>query len=271
LFVVTPSRGWIFPQLKRFWEYRELLLFLSWRDVKERYKQTILGMFWAILQPFITMVAFTIFFGKLGQLPSDGIQYALFTYTALLPWQLFSGCVTASANSLVRDRQLITKVYFPRLILPLSTVLVGLLDFGLAFTVLLALMAYYHVYPSFAAIALLPLFLLLAIATSLAVGIWLAALNVRYRDVQYTLVFMTQFWLFMTPVAYPSSLVPAEWRVFYSLNPMVGVVDGFRWVLLGTAKQPDPSVFVSMFITSILLAGGLIYFRRSEASFADVV
>lgn len=271
LFVVTPSRGRIFLQLKRLWEYRELLFFLSWRDVKVRYKQTVLGIVWAVLQPLMTMVVFTIFFGKLAQLPSDGMRYALFTYTGLLPWQLFSSCLAASANSLVRDQQLMTKVYFPRLIIPLSTVLVALLDFSISFAVLLGIMAYYGTYPTAIGISLLPAFVLLAIAASLAIGIWLAALNVRFRDVQYTVPFLTQLCLFMTPIAYPTSLVPAEWRTIYSLNPTVGVIEGFRWALLGHTKPPVTAIFVCILMTSILLLGGLIYFRRSEASFADVV
>ena len=271
LFIVMPSKGRFFLQLKRLWEYRELLFFLSWRDVKVRYKQTTLGILWAILQPLMTMVVFTILFGKLGQLPSDGIRYALFTYTGLLPWQLFSSCLGASANSLVRDQQLITKVYFPRLVIPLSTVLVALLDFSISFAVLLGMMVYYGTYPTTTGISLLPAFVLLGIAASLAIGIWLAALNVRYRDVQYTVPFLTQLWLFMTPIAYPTSLVPVEWRTIYSLNPMVGVIEGFRWALLGHMKPPVIAILVSILMTSILLLGGLIYFRRSEASFADVV
>ena len=270
LFVVTPSRGWSVPQFTSLWEYRELLYFLIWRDVKVRYKQTALGILWAVLQPFMTMVVFSIFFGALGQFPSDGVPYPIFAYTALLPWQLFVGSLAASGNSLVGNQQLITKVYFPRLVVPLSAVCVGLIDFSLSFVILLGMMLYYSLYPT-AAVLLLPLFVLLAVATALAVGLWLATLNVQYRDVQYTIPFLTQFWLFITPVAYPSSMVPEQWRMLYSLNPMVGVVDGFRWALLGQTTKPDAAIFLSVLVTGILLLGGLYYFRRMETTFADVV
>jgi lipopolysaccharide transport system permease protein len=269
-FVVTPSQGWSLPKFASLWEYRELLYFLIWRDVKVRYKQTALGILWAVLQPFMTMVVFTIFFGKLGQFPSDGVPYPIFAYTALLPWQLFAGSLTASGNSLVGNQHLITKVYFPRLIVPLSAVCVGLVDFSLSFVILLGMMAYYGIYPT-VAILLLPFFVVLAVVTALAVGLWLATLNVEYRDVQYTIPFLTQFWLFITPIAYPSSMVPEQWRMLYSLNPMVGVVDGFRWAMLGQTTKPDVAVFLSILITGILLLGGLYYFRRMERSFADKV
>jgi lipopolysaccharide transport system permease protein len=269
-FVLAPSRGWNALEFASLWQYRELLYFLVWRNVKVRYKQTALGILWAVLQPFMTMVVFTIFFGKLGQFPSDGVPYPIFAYTALLPWQLFAGSLVASGNSLVGNQQLITKVYFPRLIVPLSAVFVGLIDFGLSFIILLGMMAYYGIYPT-AAVLLLPFFVLLAVATALAVGLWLATLNVKYRDVQYTLPFLTQFWLFLTPIAYPSSMVPEAWRTLYSLNPMVGVVDGFRWTLLGQTTKPDVAMFLSIVVTGILLLGGLYYFRRMERTFADVV
>jgi lipopolysaccharide transport system permease protein len=269
-FVVTPSQGWSLPKFASLWEYRELLYFLIWRDVKVRYKQTALGILWAVLQPFMTMVVFTIFFGKLGQFPSDGVPYPIFAYTALLPWQLFAGSLTASGNSLVGNQHLITKVYFPRLIVPLSAVCVGLVDFSLSFVILLGMMAYYGIYPT-VAILLLPFFVVLAVVTALAVGLWLATLNVEYRDVQYTIPFLTQFWLFITPIAYPSIMVPEQWRMLYSLNPMVGVVDGFRWAMLGQTTKPDVAVFLSILITGILLLGGLYYFRRMERSFADKV
>ncbi len=270
LFVVTPSRGWISLQLGSLWEYRELLYFLVWRDVKVRYKQTVLGVLWAVLQPFMTMVVFSIFFGRLGQMPSDGLPYPIFTYTALLPWQLFAGSLAASGNSLVVNQELVTKVYFPRLVIPLSAVFVGLVDFSVSFVILLGLMMYYAITPTVAVVCV-PLFVLLALAAALAVGVWLAALNVQYRDVQYTIPFLTQFWLFLTPIAYPSSLVPEQWRMLYSVNPMVGVVDGFRWALLGQTTPPDTSIGVSLLVTSILLLGGLVYFRRMERSFADMV
>jgi len=270
LFVVTPSRGWSLPQFASLWEYRELLYFLIWRDVKVRYKQTVLGILWAVLQPFMTMVVFTIFFGELGQFPSDGLPYPIFAYTALLPWQLFAGSLAASGNSLVGNQHLINKVYFPRLIVPLSAVCVGLIDFSLSCVILLGMMAYYGIYPT-AAILLLPFLVGLAVATALAVGLWLATLNVEYRDVQYTIPFLTQFWLFITPVAYPSSMVPEQWRMLYSLNPMVGVVDGFGWALLGQMTKPDATIFLSILVIGILLLGGLYYFRRMETTFADVV
>jgi lipopolysaccharide transport system permease protein len=271
LFVVEPCRGWRSLQLKKIWEYRELLFFLSWRDMKVRYKQTALGALWGVIPPLMTMVVFTIFFGKLGGLPSDGIPYWLFSYAALLPWQLFASCLGTSARSVAREEPLLTKVYFPRLIVPLSTVPVALVDFSLSLSLLLGIMAYHGLYPKAAALACLPLFLLLAVLTALAFGIWLAALNVRYRDVQHALPFLTQFWLFITPIAYPATLVPAGWRWLYSLNPMVGVVEGFRWALLPQAQPPDARLLISVVVVAIVLAGAVVYFRRSEAFFADWV
>jgi len=268
--VIEPSRGWAALRLREVWEYRELLFFLVWRDIKVRYKQTALGATWAVLQPFLTMVVFSIFFGSLAKIPSDGIPYPIFAYTALLPWQLFAHALTESGNSLVGNRQLITKVYFPRLVIPISAVLAGLVDFAIAFGVLLCMMFYYGIVPT-AAILTLPLFLVLATATALAVGLWLSALNVEYRDVRYTIPFLTQFWLFATPIAYPSSLVPERWRALYGLNPMAGVVEGFRWALLGKTGAPGSLVIVSFLIVSATLIGGLVYFRRMEKTFADVV
>ena len=266
--VIRPSRGWVSLDLRDLWRYRELLYFLTWRDIKVRYKQTIFGAVWAIVQPFLTMVVFSVFFGRLVQVPSDGIPYPIFAYSGLLPWQLFSQAVTRSGNSLVANRHLITKVYFPRLAIPISAVLPGLVDFGIAFVVLLAMMIYYRVSPT-AAVLTLPLFLLLAVAAALAVGLWLSALNIQYRDVGYTIPFLTQFWLFATPIVYPSSLVPERWRALYGLNPMVGVVDGFRWALLGKAP-PGPLLAISVVVVVLLLIGGLYYFRRMEKTFADV-
>lgn len=268
--VIRPSRGWVSLKLQDLWEYRELLYFLVWRDVKVRYKQTVLGAAWAILQPFLTMVVFSIFFGRLAGVPSDGIPYPVFAYTALLPWQLFAHALTESGNSLVANQQLITKVYFPRLVIPISAVLAGLVDFSIAFVVLLGMMFYYGIVPTAAASAL-PLFILLAIATALAVGLWLSALNVQYRDVRYTIPFLTQFWLFATPIAYSSSLVPEQWRALYGLNPMAGVVEGFRWALLGKSGGVGPLMIVSALVVGVLLVGGLVYFRRMEKTFADVV
>jgi len=270
LTVIRPSRHLFSLRLRELWEYRELLYFLVWRDVKVRYKQTVLGAAWAILQPFLTMVVFSIFLGRLAGIPSEGIPYPIFAYTALLPWQLFAHALTESGNSLVANQQLITKVYFPRLVIPISAVLAGLVDFCIAFVVLLGMMVYYGVLPTKAVLAL-PLFLLLALATALAVGLWLSALNVQYRDVRYTLPFLTQFWLFATPIAYPSTLIPEQWRVVYGLNPMAGVVEGFRWALLGTGQGAGPMVVVSAIVVTALLIGGLVYFRWMESSFADII
>ena len=268
--VIQPSKGWLKLNLSDLWEYRELLYFLVWRDVKVRYKQTILGAAWAILQPFLTMVVFSIFFGRLAKVPSDGLPYPIFTFTALLPWQLFAHALGESGNSLVANQQLITKVYFPRLIIPISAVLAGLVDFAIAFVVLLAMMFYYGIVPTIA-ILTLPLFIMFAVATALAAGLWLSALNVEYRDVRYTIPFLTQFWLFATPIAYSSRLVPERWRALYGLNPMAGVVEGFRWALLGKSGGISPMVIVSVLAVIALLVSGLIYFRRMEKTFADVI
>jgi lipopolysaccharide transport system permease protein len=256
--------------LKDIWEYRELLYFLVWRNIKIRYKQTALGAAWAILQPVLTMLVFTMLFGRLAKVPSDGIPYPVFALTALLPWQLFAFALTESSNSLVASQNLITKVYFPRLIVPLSSTLSGLVDFAISFFALLVLMMYYHVMPG-KAVVWLPAFLLLALATALAVGLWLSALNVKYRDVRYTIPFMTQFWMLATPVAYSSSLIPEPWRRWYGLNPMAGVVEGFRWALLGKSGGVGPLLWVSLAAVLLLLTGGLFYFRRTESTFADIV
>ncbi len=270
LFVIEPTRGWSALQLRALWEYRELLYFFVWRDVKARYKQTALGAAWAILQPFLMMVAFSIFFGYLVQIESDGFPYPVFAYTALLPWQLFSNALTESGNSLVTHRDLLTKVYFPRLLLPLSAVLSGLVDFGVAFIVLLGMMYYYSIVPT-AAILALPLFVVFACMTALAVSVWLAALNAQYRDVRYTISFLTQIWLFATPIVYPVSMIPEAWRPLYGVNPMVGVVEGFRWVLLGKSDALNVSMLVSVLVVVVLLVGGLYYFKRMEATLADVI
>jgi lipopolysaccharide transport system permease protein len=268
--ILEPSTGFLRLKLRDLWEYRELLYFLVWRDVKVRYKQTALGAAWAVLQPVMTMFVFSIFFGRLAKVPSDGIPYPVFAFTALLPWQLFAYALSESGNSLISNQNLITKVYFPRLVIPIAAVLAGLVDFAIAFVVLLGLILYYGIIPS-AAVALLPLFLLLAVMTALAVGLWLSALNVKYRDVRYTIPFLMQFWLFATPVAYPASLVPERWRVLYGLNPMAGVVEGFRWALLGKSQAPGPLLWVSVAVVILLLVGGLLYFRKTESTFADVV
>ena len=267
---IEPSKGWVFLKLHDLWEYRELLYFLAWRDIKVRYKQTVLGAAWAIIQPFSTMVVFSIFFGRLAKMPSDGIPYPIFAYCALLPWSYFAGALDRAGNSLVGNANLLTKVYLPRLVLPLSATMAGLLDFAIAFVVLIAMMIFYGITPT-SAVWTLPFFLLLALATSLGVGLWLSALNVQYRDVRYTIPFLTQFWLFASPVAYPSSLVPEQWRVLYGLNPMAGVIEGFRWALLGKGSGPGPMLAVSVLVTAVLLVSGAYYFRRMEKTFADVV
>jgi lipopolysaccharide transport system permease protein len=266
---IEPSSGWVSLRLGELWEYRELLYFLVWRDIKVRYKQTALGAAWAILQPVLTMVVFSVFFGRLAKVPSDGIPYPVFALAALVPWQLFAYAVSESTNSLVISQNLIKKVYFPRLVVPIASVLAGLVDFAISFVVLLGLMAFYGIRPT-SAVAVLPVFILFAVASALAVGLWLSALNVQFRDVRYTIPFLTQFWMFATPVAYPSSLVPEKWRALFGLNPMAGVVEGFRWALLGKSTSPGPLLWVSIVAVVGLLIGGLMYFRRMESTFADV-
>jgi lipopolysaccharide transport system permease protein len=268
--VIRPATGWTAPELKEVWAYRELLYFLTWRDIKVRYKQTALGAAWAVIQPFFMMLVFSLFFGRLAGVPSDKIPYPVFVFCALLPWQLFAQALAESSNSLVANERLITKVYFPRLVVPIAAVLGGLVDFAIAFVVLLGMMAYYRIVPGLAVIYL-PLFVLLAVMTALGVGLWLSALNVQYRDVRYTLTFLTQFWMFLTPVAYPSSIVPEKWRALYGLNPMAGVVEGFRWALLGKTEAPGPLLAVSVVAVVLILVGGLFYFRRMEETFADIV
>jgi lipopolysaccharide transport system permease protein len=268
--IIRPSRGWAALDLADLWHYRELVYFLTWRDIQVRYKQTVLGAAWAVIQPFFTMIVFSIFFGWLAKIPSDGLPYPIFAYCALLPWQLFAHSLTQSSNSLVANQHLITKVYFPRLVIPVSTVLAGLLDFLIAFVLLIGMMIYYGMAPTAVAWTV-PLFVLLAIGTALGVGLWLSALNVQYRDVRYAIPFLTQLWLFATPIAYPSSLIPPQWRAFYGLNPMAGVVEGFRWALLGTGNPPGRLLLVSVAVTLIVLLSGLYYFRRMERTFADTV
>ncbi len=267
---IRPARGRARLHLGELWSYRELLYFLAWRDVKVRYKQATLGVAWVILQPILTVTLFTILFGRLLKAPSEGVPYAVFVFAALLPWQLFATALNQSGNSLVVNQQLITKVYFPRILLPVASVLAGLIDFGVAFLVLLVLLFYYGIVPS-AAVALLPLFLLAALGTGLAAGLWLSALNARYRDVQHLLPFLTQFWFFATPIAYSSTLVPESWRTVLGLNPMAGVAEGFRWALLGQELTVGPLILVSVGLSTALLVGGLLYFLRMETTFADVV
>ena len=268
--LIRPPKGLPSLGLKEVWQYRELLYFLAWRDIKVRYKQTALGVLWAIIQPFFIMLVFSIFFGRLAGIPSDGIPYPLFVYSALVPWTLFAHSLTESSNSLVANERLITKVYFPRLIVPLSAVLAGLVDFAISFAVLLAMMLYYGIAPGLAVLTL-PLFVLLAVMTALGAGLWLSALNVRYRDVRYVLAFIAQLWLFATPVAYPSTLVPETWRTVYGLNPMAGVVEGFRWALVGKTARPGMLLVVSTLVVILIFVSGLVYFRRMEDTFADLV
>lgn len=268
--IIRPRGSWAPLRLAELAEFRELLFFLVWRDIKVRYKQTALGAAWAILQPFLTMVVFSIFFGRLAGVPSDGVPYPVFAFCALVPWTYFATALTQASNSLVDHARLISKVYLPRILVPLAPVIGGLVDLGLASVVLAGLLLYYGLTPG-PAVLTLPLFVLLAATTAFAVGLWLSALNVRYRDVRYTIPFLVQFWLFATPIAYPASLVPEHWRPLYGLNPMTGVVEGFRWALLGQPDVPGPMVAVSVLSVLLILTGGLFYFRRVEGTFADVV
>ncbi len=295
-FVIRPTHGWVSLKLGEMWAYRELLYFLTWRDIKVRYKQTILGMIWAVIQPFMTMVVFSLFFGGLAGVPSDGVPYPVFSFAALVPWSFFATAMTQSSNSLVGAANLIKKVYFPRLVVPISSVVSPLVDFALAFAVLIGMIVFFSVVPTMtqivwepgtleigfvpavsaipitANVIWLPFFLALAFMTALAVGLWLSAMNVQFRDVHYMVPFLTQFWMFATPIAYPASLITNNIaRMIYSLNPMVGVVEGFRWALLGTDTQPGPMIVVSTLAALALLIGGAFYFRRMEKTFADVV
>jgi len=267
---IAASTGWVPLKLGELWDYRELLFFLVWRDIKVRYKQTALGAAWAIIQPVCTMVVFSLFFGRLGKIPSDGIPYPIFAFAALVPWTFFATGLVQSSNSIVGSSTLITKVYFPRLIIPLASIFSGIVDFLLAFSVLLGMMFFYGLMPTVNVIWL-PLFLLLAFVIALGVGLWLSALNVEYRDVRYVVPFITQFWLLATPIAYPSSLLHEPWRTIYALNPMVGVVEGFRWALLRSSSAPGPMVLVSAGAAVVILISGAFYFRRMEKTFADVV
>jgi lipopolysaccharide transport system permease protein len=267
---LRPSRGWSSLNLSDLWLYRELIYFLTWRDIKVRYKQTVLGAAWAIIQPLINMVVLSIIFGTFANMPTDGIPRPIFTYSALLPWGLFSKALSDTGRSMLSNRSMITKVYFPRLIIPLASVLGGLLDFLIQFVILVGMMIYYKYYPTPAIVAL-PFFLLLALTTALGVGLWLSALNVLYRDVGYITPYLTQLWLLVTPVAYSISVVPEQWRFIYSLNPMVGVVEGFRWAILGTEPPPGPLLVISTVISLVLLISGMYYFRRMERTFADMV
>jgi lipopolysaccharide transport system permease protein len=268
--LIRPSSGWVSLKLGELWEYRELLLFLVWRDIKVRYKQTALGAAWAIIQPLFTMLVFSLFFGRLAKIPSDGIPYPAFSYAALVPWTFFAQGLALASDSLVGSANLIRKVFFPRLVIPISAVLAGVVDFTIAFSMLLVLMLHYGITPT-RNIVWLPLLLLLSLSTSLGVGLWLSALNVKFRDVKYMVPFVSQFWMFATPIAYPSSMLSEPWRTLYGLNPMAGVIEGFRWALLGTHTAPGPMVLVSAGMSVVVLISGAFYFRRMEKTFADMV
>lgn len=267
---LRPSRGWAALNLRDLWQYRELIYFLTWRDIKVRYKQTVLGAAWAIIQPLVNMVVLTIIFGRLANMSTEGLPRPIFIFTALLPWGLFSKALSDAGRSMLSNRSMITKVYFPRLIIPLASVMGGVLDFLIQFLVLIGMMLYYKITPT-AATWTLPFFLILALVTALGFGLWLSALNVLYRDVGYILPFLTQIWLLLTPVAYSASEVPEQWQLVYALNPMVGVVEAFRWALLGTETAPGPMLAVSTGISLFLLVTGMYFFRRMERTFADMV
>ncbi len=266
---IRPSKGWVSLQLRDLWTYRDLIFFLAWRDISVRYKQTVLGAAWAIIQPLFSMVIFSIFFGGLAQISSDGVPYPVFSYAALLPWTFFANALSESSNSLVGNANLLSKIYFPRLVIPLASTLGGVVDFGIAFIVLLLLMLFFGIVPT-AAVIVLPFLLLLALVTALGAGLWLSALNVEYRDIRYTVPFLVQALMFASPVVYSSTLLEEPWRTLYGINPMVGVIEGFRWALLGTTP-PGPMLFVSAVAALVLLVSGAMYFRRMEKTFADVV
>ena len=268
--LIRPERGWLSIDFKEIWTYRDLLFLLAWRDVSVRYKQSAVGIGWAIIQPFMMMIVFTVVFGKFAKLPSEGIPYPVYTYCALLPWNYFARSLTESSNSLVGSTHLITKVYFPRLVLPLSKVFAGLVDFAIAFLMLAAMMAWYGIKPT-SGVFFLPFFLFLAMLSSLGVGLWLTAVNVKYRDVAFVVPFLAQFWMYASPVAYSTRIVPERWKWAYGLNPMAGVIDGFRWALLGTTPPDSVMTCVSFIIVLVVLISGLFYFRRMEKTFADIV
>lgn len=268
---IEPTKGWARIGFRDLYEFRGLLYFLVWRDIKVRYKQTVMGAAWAVIQPFFMMVVFSIFFGRLAKIPSDGIPYPLFTFAALVPWTMFATGLSNASNSVVSDSNLVKKVYFPRLLMPIAAVLASVVDFVIAFTVLVLMGFYYGIAPT-TAVFWLPLLVLLALVTSMGVAFWLGAMNVQFRDVRYTIPFLVQFWMFATPIAYPSSLIEDPTiRMVYAINPMVGVVEGFRWALLGTGTAPGPMILVSAITAITLFVTGAFYFRRLERSFADVV
>jgi lipopolysaccharide transport system permease protein len=268
---IKPTTGLAALNLGDLWRYRELIWFMIWRDIMVRYKQTLLGAAWAVIQPVMTMLVFTFLFSGVAKVPTDGIPYPIFSFTALLPWGLFTTALNAASRSLTSNHNMITKTYFPRLVLPMASVLGGLVDFAIAFVILIGLMFYYHISPTWTALWALPLFLLLSVITALGVALWLSAINVQYRDVGYALPFITQFWLFITPVAYSSKVISDKWQLLYALNPMAGVVNGFRWALLGSGNGPDVLVAISAGIALVILFTGLIYFRNMERTFADTI
>ena len=267
---IEPPRGLLELRLREVWAYRELLYFFVWRDVKIRYKQTAIGVLWVVLQPVLTMLAFTLVFGRLAKLPSEGLPYPVFYFAALVPWTYFSYALQMTTNVVVDNQRLITKVYFPRLILPISAALSGLVDFAIGFVVLAIFTLTYGIRPTLAALWL-PALLALAFFTALGVGLWLSALNALYRDVRYVIPFLIQFWMFASPVAYPSSLVPVRWRWLYGLNPMAGVIDGFRWAITGRGQAPSLLLLASAFAVALVVLGGLVFFNRMETSVADRV
>jgi lipopolysaccharide transport system permease protein len=271
MILIEPMRGWVPVNLRELWQYRELLVFFIWRDLKVRYKQTVLGVVWVILQPVMTMIVMSVVFGKMARIPSEGIPYPIFAYTALLPWTFFSGGLSRAAGSMVSSANLVQKIYFPRLILPIAAVVDGIVDFLLAFIILIGMMVYYNMYPKVSMVWLLIPLLFLSMLAALGIGLWMAAFNVRYRDIRYIVPFMTQFWMYITPVVYPASLVGHSWKMVYSLNPMVGVINGFRWVLLNRGPSPGITIWISVIVSIVAVISGAMYFRRMEKTFADVI
>jgi len=268
--LIQPSKGLFNFDLRELWQYNELLYFLVWKEVKVRYKQTIIGGAWAIIQPLLTMVIFTIIFGRLAKIPSDGMPYPVFTYTALLPWMLFAQALTRSGGSLVSNANLITKVYFPRLLVPLSAALAPIVDFIVSFLILLGMLAWYGIPPTLGILAL-PFFLALTLVTAISVNLWLAPINVKYRDVAHTLPFLSQIWMYVSPVVYPLNMIPEKWQFLYSINPMVGVIEGFRWALLGKQSPNFMAMAISVIVVMALFLGGILYFKKMEQTFADVI
>jgi lipopolysaccharide transport system permease protein len=274
--VIRPTKGWMALNLRDLWVYRELIYFMTWRDLKVRYKQTLLGVSWAVLQPFLTMVVFSIFFGGLAKVPSDGIPYPIFSYVGLLPWGLFANALLNASRSLYSNQNMVSKVYFPRLVLPLSSVLGGIVDFGIASLVLVGIILYYNLtgitHLTFTwPMLTLPLYLIMALGTALGVALWFSALYVQYHDVGYILPFLAEFWRILSPVVYSTTLIPAKWQIIYALNPMAGVVNGFRWAILGTPTGPSTDLAISAVVACLFLVSGLVYFRRMEKTFADTI